>query len=686
MMDYKSDSFYQEENIDIKKFLFKILSNWYWFALSLFIALTAAYLVNRYSEPIFSVSSTLIVRDDQKGKGLTGAEQVIEGMEIFRSTKNVQNEIGILQSYFLANKAILELKEFEVTYILVGRRGIKEAKLYTRSPFKVNIDTSHYQLRGYPIYVKFLSGSEYKLELDEEYNINEILKFGEEFENDNLKFNITMRDAENFNLDQWTSNKFYFIINNLNALTNQYRGKLSVTVNDKKGSILTLSTQGYVAQQEVDYLNKLSEVYIRSGLEEKNKTAENTLTFIDEQLKEIVDSLTTAEINLQNFRLNNQIIDISKEGSAIFEKLEKFQSEKTLIAIRLKYYDYLMKYIEEKNDFLDVISPSIMGINDPLLISLISKLAELYAEKGELLYSTRENSPLLNLSNVKIQNARASLLENVNNIINTTNISLKDVNQRIAEVKAEVQKLPVTERELIGIQRMFNLNDDLYTYLLEKRAEAGIARASNISDNKILDIARGENAGKVTPKNSLNYMIALILGVVIPILIILLIDFFNNRIIDKKDIEDLTNVAIIGSIGHNSTDSDIPVAENSKSAIAESFRSLRTNIQYLLTEPGKKIISVSSTITGEGKTFVATNLASIIAMSNKKTLLLGLDMRKPKIYKDFSIDNETGMSTYLINKSSYEEIIHPTESDNLWVTTSGPSPPNPAELLETEIY
>lgn len=194
----------------------------------------------------------------------------------------------------------------------------------------------------------------------------------------------------------------------------------------------------------------------------------------------------------------------------------------------------------------------------------------------------------------------------------------------------------------------------------------------------------GENAGKVTPKNSLNYMIALILGVVIPILIILLIDFFNNRIIDKKDIEDLTNVAIIGSIGHNSTDSDIPVAENSKSAIAESFRSLRTNIQYLLTEHGKKIISVSSTITGEGKTFVATNLAFIIAMSNKKTLLLGLDMRKPKIYKDFSIDNETGMSTYLINKSSYEEIIHPTESDNLWVTTSGPFPPNPAELLETE--
>ena len=455
-MDYKSDSLYQEENIDIKKFLFKILANWYWFALSLFITLTAAYLVNRYSEPIFSVSSTLIVRDDQKGKGLTGAEQVIEGMEIFRSTKNVQNEIGILQSYFLANKAILELKEFEITYILVGRRGIKEAKLYTRSPFKVNIDTSHYQLRGYPIYVHILTDSEYKLEIDEKYSVDKVLKFGEEFENDNLKFNITLRDKENFNPDHRTSNKFYFIINNLNALTNQYRGKLSVTVNDKKGSILTLTTQGYVAQQEVDYLNKLSEVYIQSGLEDKNITAENTLEFIDEQLKEIVDSLTTAEINLQNFRLKNQIIDISKEGSAIFEKLENFQSEKTLITIRLKYYDYLLKYIEVKNDFLNVISPSIMGINDPLLVSLISKLAELYAEKGELLYSTMENSPLLNLSNVKIQNARASLLENVNNIINTTNISLKDVNQRIVEVKAEVQKLPVTERELIGIQRMFN--------------------------------------------------------------------------------------------------------------------------------------------------------------------------------------------------------------------------------------
>ena len=202
-MEHRPDQIFQEDTIDIKKFLFKILSHWYWFALSLFIALSASYLVNRYSEPIYSVSATVIVRDDAKGKGLTGAENVIEGMEIFTSRMNVQNEIGILQSYELARRAVDSLKDFEITYVQVGRRGIKEAKLYNRSPFLVNMDTSIDQLRGYPVNVKILSNAKYQLQIDENINVDTIMKFGEQFEHERFNFNIILRDPENFSLENF---------------------------------------------------------------------------------------------------------------------------------------------------------------------------------------------------------------------------------------------------------------------------------------------------------------------------------------------------------------------------------------------------------------------------------------------------------------------------------------------------
>ncbi len=680
-MDNNIDNF-KEETIDIKKYIFKFLSYWYLFVITVFIAFCIAYLINRYSIPIYSVNSTILVRD--KTNTLTsGIESIIEEFGLFKKTRkaNVENEIGILQSYYFANKAVKEL-DFGISYFSIGR--INKPERYKNAPFVVNLDTSVGQLVNHPVYITILSKEKYRLEIKNKFNINKVLKFGEQFINKTFNFNITLKDGFDVN-DPAIPENYYFLINDFNKLANQYKNKLTITTLTKKGSILNLSLQGYVPQKLVDYLNKITEVYIRAGLEEKNQIAINTVNFIDEQLEEIVDSLQVAEINLQNFRLSSKsIIDISQEGIAIFQKLEKVQAEKTLLNIKTKYYDYLLGYIESKNNFKDVIAPSVMGIDDPLLNSLISQLSQLFAEKGVILYSAKENNPSLNVINLKIQNVREALLENVRNIINATNISLNDVNKRIQKVEKEIQKLPVTERQLINIQRKFNLSDNLYTFLLEKRAEAGIAKASNIADNRIIDLARVDNVALVSPKRSLNYIIALILGLIVPLLFIVLKDFFNNSIVEKKDVEDNTNIPILGSVGHNKKDSDVIVFNNPKSSISESFRSLRTNLQYLLTEDNQRIVSINSIVNEEGKTFCAINLASVIAMLNKKTLLVGMDLRKPKIHKEFNLNNDIGISTYLINKSTIDEIIQPSHINNLYITTSGPIPPNPAELIETE--
>ena len=238
---------------------------------------------------------------------------------------------------------------------------------------------------------------------------------------------------------------------------------------------------------------------------------------------------------------------------------------------------------------------------------------------------------------MQLENLRMDILENVNNLIEANHISLGGLNKRMTALEKEIQKLPSTERQLINIQREFNINDQIYTFLLEKRAEAGITKASNTSDHRLLDIARPENALMIKPKTSMNYMMALVLGGLLPLMLLILIEYFNNKIVDKKDIEQQTSVPILGSVGHNEKSFDLPVFENPKSALAESFRSLRANLQYLLKNERHKIISISSTISGEGKTFCAANLAAILAMAGHKTLLVSLDLRKPKIHKIFRL-------------------------------------------------
>ena len=402
-MEYNTEQIYQEENIDIKKFLFRILTNWYWFALSLFLTISSAYLISRYSEPIYSVNATVIVRDEDKGGGLIGAERIIESADMFNNRKNIQNEIGVLKSYSLAQKVMRELDNFKITYVNVGRRGIAESKLYNQSPIVVIPDTSATQRFGYPVYINILSKTEYELEIDEEYNIKKRMKFGEPFVTEDFNFTVKLRDKKNFSTENLSSGKYYFIFNSLNSLTSRYRSKLGVVVTDKESSILTLSTQGYVAQQEVDYLNKLMEVFIRSDLDEKNQTAINTIKFIDNLLMEITDSLASAESNLMQFRQSNKIIDISKEGSAVLEKLESFQQEKSQLDIKLKYYHYLLDYITGKSDFKDIIAPSVVGINDPVLMSLLTQLSDLYSKKAELLFAAKENNPLIRCHNSKVE-------------------------------------------------------------------------------------------------------------------------------------------------------------------------------------------------------------------------------------------------------------------------------------------
>jgi len=672
----------EDDNIDIKRYLSLFISNWYWFAISLFLSLTIAYGINRYSERIYTVSSTILIKDEKIGGGLSSSDKLMSGSSMFSNQQNLKNEMGILKSYRLNKRVIDSLPEFRIVYYAVGKRNIVEKRLYTQCPFIVKPESIDNQPMGLIVNIKIISDTTYLLGIDGNYKDLEPHIFGKRYIVSGFNFIIKLRNPKHFRLYTGESNKYYFYFMDSRELANEYSGKLSVTMIDKDATLVRLSASDPVPQQEADYINKLMKLYINQGLESKNQTEDSTFAFIDRQLKTILDSLKKVEENLQDFRLKNKLIDISKEGSVIQTRLELFENEKTGIELKYQYYQYLKQYLDSKNESGDIVSPSVMGVTDQVIERLVEQLATNQQKEKQIAANFSRELPPVSLLEENITIIKRALSENVESSLVNLGNSIEDVNKRIDKVNLEIDKLPGTEREMINIQRKFDINNTVYTYLLEKRAETGIARASNVSDNKVIDEAEIFNSIQISPRPGSNNLKALIIGLLLPALIIALLYYFNNRVIDNGDIIRKTKVPIIGYVSHNENTKEIPVVDKPGSALSESFRAIRTTLRYFIKDNENPVIAVTSTISSEGKTFVSINLAAVTALLGKKVLLIGLDLRKPRIHRILGIDNSLGLSTFLSTNCEYEDVIKPTSIQNLFYAASGPVPPNPAELID----
>jgi capsular exopolysaccharide synthesis family protein len=592
--------------------------------------------------------------------------------------------MGILKSFSLNSRVMHELPEFNVTVVEIGRRGIAQKRHYKSEPFIVIYNTLVHQERGVPVNIRIKSEKEYSIDIDGVKTEKEVYSFGERFTEAGFDFIIGLRNSLDYKFSPDFNNKFTFWFNNPEGLANVYRGKLQIAPLKEDASLVTLTTSGPVPLQEAEYLNKLMEVYGQQGLDYKNETAKKTIDFIDNQLMIISDSLNQAETNLENFRLSNKLVDLSSEGTAIKGKIEKYTSEKITADLQKRYFNYLAAYVRTRNESGEIMSPTIMGVTDPLLIKLVDELGSLQLQKKQLSYNFSDDQPAVIYINSKIEETRQALNENLNsNILNVQSI-LDDIERRLSLVEEDLSRLPGTERRLIDIQRTFDLNNTVYTYMLEKRSEAEIAKASNVSGNRVIDKAEPFNSAMISPQATRNYLIAIILGFLLPGLYIFLADRFHNKIVDKKDIERGTSVPIAGFIGHNSTNGGLPVIAKPGSSLSESFRTIRTNLKFYQKVEGKSIFSVTSTISGEGKTFVSLNLAAVLSLLGKRTLLVGMDLRKPKLDRIFNSSGNIGLSTYLIGESAYEDIFITTDINNMYFVPSGPVPPNPTELIESE--
>lgn len=673
----------EEKALEIRFVVAKYIQYWPWYVLFISIFVAATYLFHRYTVDEYEVNGSLVIKSNTSPEA-----RILDRSNIFNSGVNLENHILRLRSKNMAREALSKL-HFDVEYY--AKTTIKDIELYDRSPIRIDVDWNHLQVTDSPVELEILSEKTFRLGpsdlsiLDinpaqakgDEAVFNKTYSFGQEIKTSRTKFTVFLTNPGKI------GDVVIFKLVNPVVLEENLAKSVKVSMVNEYSSVLRLSTTSKVVEKGRDYINALMQSYIEYDLNEKNKIQENTISFIEEQLSFLEDSLKQKERELQQFKVDNKLLDVSAEFSNILGKLNSLDERIAELDYQLQYFEEIRSYVAKKvRDYSDVIAPSVIGVPDPLLNGLIQNLVNLSQDRRRLLATVNENHPEVIKIDVQMDKIRDALFENVVNLIENTRKQKIQLEKEIRGYDAEFSTLPESESRYTSIFREFNLRESLYTYLLEKRAEAGIARAANVSDNSILDLAK--KGTLVFPKKTQNYGLAIALGFFLPFGFIVLRDIFDDRIKDQRDLKKHFMIPQLGVIGHSNKENNKVVLDHPKSAVAESFRSLRSAITYLASGKNTKKILVTSSVSGEGKTFTSLNLASAMALGSKRTVVVGADLRRPKLAHYFHHSETTGLSTYLIGKAEAEHIVFPTQHENLFFVPSGVIPPNPSELLQTQ--
>lgn len=687
----------------IREFIKKASSFWFVYAVLIGLFLIIAFFINKYSKNMYEIQSSILLSTQNKNSAILNSGNMFRDVEFLRDNKNMENELYKFSSFSLVQAALINLN-FEVTHY-VDQTGLfkKEQELYDDAPFMVEFEKSHVQPLDVKFFVTKLDDSSFRLDVSGEdvylYNyldntvvgkksflsFSKICKFNEPVVSNTFKIKVSLDKKNAENIDT-TQNKYFFSFYNIDLLTRYYMKRINAEPVSPLGSIITLSFRGENLSKITKFLNRYTELYLEDNLNKKNLTSTNTIKFIDSQISGISDSLTTAETKLREYRSANQVMDLSFQGQRIFDQMKQFETERANLLIQKRYYNYIIDYFNSNKDMSGLVPPSSMNVADPILNQMISELLTLNAERSSIVSNNNQKNLFLVQVENKIRAQKQTIIENVKNNLNTLNFSINELNYRSQRLSDEISKLPRTEIRLLGMERKFKLNDAIYTFLLQKRAEAEIAKAANYPDYEILDPAREITSSLIFPKKKLNYLIALFLGLLFPSTVILIRDFFRDSLTSPEEVELLTGQKVMGSIFKSNHRNDSVVAEKPRSAVAESFRTLRTNMFLHQQGVGTPVILITSSLPREGKSFVAFNLAASIASMGHKTIVVDCDLRRPTLHNKFKIENELGVSTILVKQSTIIETIQETFVPNLYALPAGPILPNPAEYIRANLF
>ena len=673
----------KEEKTDYQAVLFKYIIRWPWFVTSVIVCLACAWLYLQYTTPIYNISASIIIKDDKKGGSAGSDLSVFEGMGIINTNKNIDNEIEILRSKSLVKKVVKELG----LYINYSAKGsFHHVELYGNSPVLVQFSPEDAEHLSAPILLTLNLLPDGKLDVNANINDKDFSKHFDRLpavfpsEAGTLTF---LPNPEQASKENETIN--VTIVKPL-GVAKGYVSALSIEPTSKTTSVAAVSLKNTNRKRGEDFINKLIEMYNRDANNDKNEVAQNTARFIDERIAVINQELGTTEQELESFKRSAGLTDLSSDAQLAVSEKSEYEKRCVENGTQLNLIEYLTDYLK-KADNTSVL-PANVGLNDAALTGLINQYNMLILERNRLLRSSSESNPVIRKLDSNIQDMRTNLNTAIASVHKGLLITKADLDRQADKFAGRVSNAPAQERQFVSIQRQQEIKAGLYLMLLQKREENNITLAATANNAKIIDDALADGF-PVSPKSKTIYMIALILGFGIPVAVIYILNLLSFRIEGRSDVERLTSVPIIGDVPLTEQPEShahaIVVRENDNDIMAETFRSLRTSLLFMMGDPEKKVILVTSTMSGEGKTFIASNLAVSLALLGKKVILIGLDIRKPGLNKVFRISHkEKGITQYLASPQSTDlhALIQPSNvTPNLSLLFGGVIPPNPTELL-----
>lgn len=660
-----------------------------------------AFLYAKMAEPIYQANTSLLIIENEQARNMGESAFLEGGVRLIDGQTNLKNEIGILSSFNLVKEAVEKL-DFEVSYHSSKWMGLYKREHYQFFPFEIELVDSSYQIAGVPFEITLLPQGGYALnievkdftlyvpatqenrQIERGFEFSRTFAFGEEVKHEFFHFRLNLSEDPAM-IRAFDEKKLSFICHPINSVADGYKGKLQISPIDIEASILEILTEGAVVEKEIDFLEALNETYINTKLQEKSDLASSTLTFIEDQVASVRDSLQAAERRLENFRRRNQAIDLNFTAQNALSQLSQLESDRSILGIKEQYYESLLQNLEGSSSIEQIVAPSGAGISDPVINEMVLELKDLNAQKLKLAYSAGSESYDVKILDNQIESTRKSLQQNLQSLNQSTRLTLNDNNQRIRKVESTLSRLPGNEKALVEIQRKYSLNENLYNYLRQKLAEMEIAKAEKMADSKILDNPRMLGNRPVYPQKSLMLLLAMFVAILIPTAVVVIQNPGSELITSVQQLEQVGRMPIIASIAHQKNHQHTLISEGAEWQVMESFRDLSANLQFIFPPHKSGVIGFTSTVEGEGKTFCSANLAKSLADAGMKVLLVDLDLRNPSLLRYLNKEDVKGLSHYLKGEVEYvNEIIYPLESEFLHFIPTAPVETNVQRWLNHE--
>lgn len=675
---YNNPDQFSEENdgssFDYRTWIIRILKGWYFFVISLIVCMGIAYLQNRSWKPVYKTNALVIIEDS---KGYMGSQaMLLQGFGAEKAYRNVNNQVIMFGSHDIIERTVAKQPDLWVDYYSLGR--FRQTNLYKQSPIVVQMAYVSPESYEREFIFTDLGGDEFEIKAEETHSQSEFYckgKYGEPIENSLffLTINKTNLHRAAFSIG--------FKLHTLETIVAQYSARLSFEFLMTGASVVEVSVTGEVPLRDADFINGLCEEFLADNLSRKNDAAIKTIEFINDQLEQLSDSLRLSEDRLKAYKADNFVV-ASAGGNSIMAQYTQIDAKQTEMRLKESYLNYLTNYLQSNVEDGAIIAPANLGVTDTNLTTMVQAYTELQLKRKEV----GEKSPLYAKYSRELDALKEQMFESLRNMQVALEIQKKDLTERSEMVVAEMRQLPYKEQQLLKIQREFKINDDYYTFLIQKRADAQIQKASNSPDNIILDKARVASMINGGEKKK-RYSSFLLIALVVPAAFIVLRELLYPFVRTEEEVEKLSGRAykVIAMVRRTHIETPVVVDKYPKSSIAEAFRIIRTHLSlYTPVDQPNFSLMISSTQSGDGKTYMSVNMAAVYAMTGKKTILVDFDLRKPSILATLSVPANRGLVNYLLGQISLEDAIVHHPDYKFDILPVGVIPPNPAELMASD--